>query len=259
MYPVDDLQTRGYVVGGGAISRNGDRVRLSIGANDGSGYVNAQLDDYHTDGTMKWHAPVVMRLRARLSHGTAELGGTAGFGFWNDPFGMTGQRLLGMPRFRLPQATWFFFASPPSDMPLALDIPGHGLKMATIDAGTALAALLLPLAPLGMALCRVPVGYRSLWPLAQRILKVDEKRLALDVREWHEYEVVWKRDSVTFDVDGEELFRTRFAPRGPLGVVVWIDNQFMVATPQGTFHHGMLPVSEQWMELEDFAISRHKD
>jgi hypothetical protein len=205
---------------------------------------------------MKWYAPVVMRVRARLSHGAAELGGTAGFGFWNDPFGMTGERFLGMPRFHLPQATWFFLASPPSDMPLAWGIPGYGLKMATINAATVLAALLLPFAPLGMALCRVPVIYRVLWPLAQRVLKIDEKRLEIDVREWHDYEVVWRRDSVTFRVDGEECFHTRYAPRGSLGAVVWMDNQFMVATPQGRFEHGTLPVPEQWMELDCIDIRK---
>jgi hypothetical protein len=34
----------------------------------------------------------------------------------------------------LPRAIWFFYASPPSHMDLALDVPGYGWKAAMIDA-----------------------------------------------------------------------------------------------------------------------------
>ena len=38
----------------------------------------------------------------------------------------------GMPT--LPRAIWFFYGSLPSNMSLALDVPGYGWKAATIDA-----------------------------------------------------------------------------------------------------------------------------
>jgi hypothetical protein len=57
-----------------------------------------------------------MTVRACFSHPAGTLRGTAGFGFWNDPFLMTGARLPALPR-----AIWFFYASAPSEMKLDLD------------------------------------------------------------------------------------------------------------------------------------------
>ena len=39
------------------------------------------------------------------------------------------------------------------------------------------------------------------------------------------------------------------APRGPLGFVAWVDNQWAVATPRGRFGWGLLASSEQWLDL----------
>src|SRR5436853_7051057 len=50
------------------------------------------------------------------------LRGTAGFGFWNYPFSVRGDVLM------LPEATWFFYASPPSNMALVPHVPGWGWK-----------------------------------------------------------------------------------------------------------------------------------
>lgn len=85
-------------------------AKLVLGENDGRAYGDAQLDDYHVDGVMRWRPPVRMRLRARFSHSEAVLQGTAGFGFWNDPFGMTRgvKSVPWLPRLRLPQAVVLF-------------------------------------------------------------------------------------------------------------------------------------------------------
>ena len=48
------------------------------------------------------------------------LRGTAGFGFWNYPFSVRGDPLM------LPEAVWFFYASPPSNMALIPGVPGWG-------------------------------------------------------------------------------------------------------------------------------------
>src|SRR5436853_5251782 len=50
------------------------------------------------------------------------LRGTAGFGFWNYPFSVKGDILM------LPEAVWFFYASPPSNMALVPGIRGWGWK-----------------------------------------------------------------------------------------------------------------------------------
>ncbi|MCC6456492.1 MAG: family 16 glycosylhydrolase [Caldilineaceae bacterium] len=246
-----DLTEIAYETGGGTVEGQDGTVRLSRRPLDDERYSNAQLDDYHLNGVMRWRPPVRLVVRARFSHSQAALRGTAGFGFWNDPFAMTKiARSSPLPRWRLPQAVWFFFASPPSQMPLALGVPGFGWKAATIDATRPVAKALMPFAPLGALACRLPWLYRGVWPLAQRILKIDEALVPAAMEGWHEYVLEWETDRVRFVVDGEAVFSTHYAPRGPLGFVAWIDNQYMVATPQGRLRHGMVVSEEtQWMEL----------
>jgi hypothetical protein len=139
-------------------------------------------------------------------------------------------------------------------MRLALDVPGNGWKGATIDAGSPVARALLPLAPLGLILCRWSWSYRLLWPLAERILRIEEKLLSVEMEEWHEYEMVWHAKEARMVVDGQELLHTRYAPRGPLGFVAWVDNQFMVATPQGRFRNGVIATGEQWLEIASLEV-----
>ena len=130
-----------YTVGGGEVMPRGDGVRLTLPSLDGRRYADAQVDDYRGEGELRWRPPLRLTLRARFSHDAANLRGTAGFGFWNDPFGMTGRW-----RLRLPQTVWFFFAAPPSDLRLTTHAPGYGWKAATLDAGRWQARLLVPLA-----------------------------------------------------------------------------------------------------------------
>ena len=72
---------------------------------------------------------VTISLQARASH--QEIPGTWGFGLWNDPFGMKlgfgGKHLLPA----LPNAAWFFFASPPNHLSLRNDLPANGALAAT--------------------------------------------------------------------------------------------------------------------------------
>ena len=60
---------------------------------------------------------------------------------------------------------------------------------------------------------------------------------------------------MTFAVDGDVVLVTRQAPRGPLGLVIWIDNQYMVATPQGRFAQGVVALDEQWLELAALELT----
>ena len=93
-------------------------------------------------GQYPWSPGTRLRLRARFSHPPDQLIGTAGFGFWNAPFGDPTVR-----RPALPQACWFFFASAPTDLPLAPAGPGRGWFAATMDATGGSALALIPLAP----------------------------------------------------------------------------------------------------------------
>lgn len=235
--------------GSGAMrTQNGLRL-MNLFAGDR--YTNAQIDDYaalprHAFG---WRPPLRLRLAARFSHERSALHGTAGFGFWNDPFLMTGWRIPA-----LPAALWFFFASPPSNMPLASDVPGHGWKASTIDATRSQAWRWATLAPILIMLMRRSQWRRRLWPVIQRDLGIAETPLNLAMADWHEYVIEWRRDATLFAIDGQVVQRGP-SPRGPLGLVIWIDNQWMVATPEGHFDHGVLTVEKpQWLEVGDMLI-----
>jgi hypothetical protein len=239
-----------YVVGGGGVSAApGGAVRLAVGPVTDDRYADAQLDDYHVDGRMRWRPPLRLTVRARFSHKQARLAGTAGFGFWNDPFGMTGRA-----RLRLPQVIWFFFGGQKTDLPLRRGVSGNGWKAATLDASRPITATLLPAAPVAALLMRSEWAYRRLWPAAERLLRVDEAKLDTAMDAWHNYTLEWRRDGAVFRVDGAPLLATRRSPRGPLGLVVWIDNQYMVVRPQGRFRHGTVAIDRQWLEVATLDV-----
>ena len=60
----------------------------------------------------------------------------------------------------------------------------------------------------------------------------------------------WRaHDGARFAVDGATVLETDRAPRGPLGFVAWVDNQYMIATPRGRLGWGLLDAAHQWLEL----------
>jgi hypothetical protein len=229
---------------------------LIVGENNGTGYSDAQVDDYHHDGVLRWRPPCEMRVRARISQPLLSMRGTAGFGFWNDPLGMT-KIDLSQPwwrSIRLPQAVWFFFAGAPTQMKFALDGANNGWKAATLDASSLWAKAMLPFAPLAMLACRWQWAYRRLWPLAERVLKIAEVTIPVEMEQWHDYKLRWEVDKVTFWVDDLQLMSTTRSPRGSLGFVAWVDNQFMIATPQGRFDSGLVATPEQRLDIENLEI-----
>jgi hypothetical protein len=162
---------------------------------------------------------------------------------------------VGLQIPRLPRAAWFFFGSPPNNMALAKGVPGYGWKAATLDTSRWLGLVMMPLAPVGFLLMRLHPLYRTLWPIAQRAIGVSERVLPVDLVEPHTYELEWRAQSVTFRVDGEQILVTPSAPRGPLGFIAWIDNQYAVVTPQGRFKWGLLATTDQqWLALDHIEI-----
>jgi len=91
---------RRYVVGSGALEPTGSTLCFVNTDASSRQYTDAQLDDYQGLPRRRflWRPPLRMTVRARFSHPTGELRGTAGFGFWNDPFLMTGARMPALPR-----------------------------------------------------------------------------------------------------------------------------------------------------------------
>ncbi len=247
-----DPRWRRHLVGAGELEHTGSSIRFALDGASKRQYSDAQIDDYQglPRRRFPWRPPLRVTVRARFSHAEGDLLGTAGFGFWNDPFVMTGARMPALPR-----ALWFFYGSLPSNMKLDVTTPGWGWKAATIDALGIGPFALAPLAPLAVLLMNVRPVYDALWPRIQRVLNVREAALAVAMTEWHTYELEWGREETRFAVDGSAVLENAPSPRGSLGFVMWLDNQYMVVTPQGRLRWGRLDVPErQWMEVDRLEI-----
>ena len=241
-----------HLKGTGALELSSPTLRFVNVDTSVSEYTNAQIDDYQglRRAHFPWRSPLRLSVRARFSHPTGELRGTGGFGFWNDPFLMTEKRVPTLPR-----ALWFFYGSPPSDMKLDTAAPGAGWKAATIDALRPIAVPLAPLALPAAVLMNVRSLYRALWPPIQRALNVREMQLGVSMIDWHTYTLLWGRESSTFSVDGEVILDHAPSPRGPLGFVMWLDNQYMIVKPWGRFGWGLLEApGRQWLEVDRLSI-----
>lgn len=250
------------MTGAGGWASTADGLRL---VNDGAAadvYTNAQIDDYQhlSRRDFPWRPPLRLILRARFSHPSIDetgdpataLSGTAGFGFWNDPFGMAASHLPA-----LPQAVWFFYTAPPSNLKLDIGTPGWGWKAATINARRWQFAVLAPTIPLAVPLMNVPPFYRLLWPIGQRAIGVTERTVPVSMTDWHIYSIDWRRNGVTFGVDGQTLLEAASGPSGPLGLVIWLDNQYMQVTPWGRFGWGLVAKAEsQWLEIDWIGIDQ---
>lgn len=278
-----DAHWRSGCRGNGRLDLSGGSLRLISEATSAQRYSNAQIDDYQglRRRDFLWSPPLILTVRARFSHPAAgesalagsggtggragtllqsadrtgsqtsqTLSGTTGFGFWNDPFAMTGKRIPA-----LPQAIWFFYASPPSNMKLALHTPGWGWKAATIDMARWPFLLLAPTIPLSAPLMRWQAAYRRLWPIGQRAVNVSEATVQAVMTEWHTYALAWGRRRARFTVDGAPVLDCTTPPKGPLGLVIWLDNQSLVITPQGRLRHSLLAQpGVQWLEIESLTI-----
>jgi hypothetical protein len=109
-------------------------------------------------------------------------------------------------------------------------------------------------APLLIPLMRLPSIYRRVWPRIQARLRIAETAIRGPLTTWRDYRIEWDARRARFFVD-DALILDAPAPRGPLGVVIWCDNQYMIATPQGRVGHGCLPAAAQWLELSRLRIA----
>lgn len=244
---------KSFVRGQGRLEATGQTLRFVNGSTTTSQYSNAQIDDYQglARRNFVWRPPVHLQVTARFSHSAGSLAGTAGFGFWNDPFLMTGTRWP-----TLPKALWFFYSSPPSNMKLDLQTPGWGWKAATIDAWRWSFLALAPLAPLAIPLMHIPALYQRCWPVGQQAITVSEQAIESEMTAWHTYSLKWHKNYVHFEIDGQPLLHCTTVPRGPLGLVIWFDNQYMVVTPWGQFKYGLVAQAEaQWMEIDQLTVT----
>lgn len=219
------------------------------------GYCLAQLDDYTSlpRGGFIHSPPWELSLRARVSQAVHP--GTWGFGLWNDPFGLSfgfGGEARRLPV--LPNAAWFFYASPPSWLSLHDSIPGQGFFTGTVRSPHTPSIFLAP-AILGLAMTGIKPVSRLLRQMVGGIIQQDACLVSSPVTEWHCYSINWLYEICQYSVDGRPLFSTRLSPSSPLGLVIWIDNQYAVWDARGRFGYGTLENPPAWLEISELKFS----
>lgn len=228
--------------------------RLEIPAGPQGRYRVAQLDDYGSLPRRRFphQPPLRLSLQARASAET--IPGTWGMGLWNNPFGLailSGVEVLRLPA--LPQAAWFFFASPPNYLSFRDDLPAEG-ALAAVFCSRRIPTPLLALGAPGLPLLLLPPAVRLARRLARRLIQESSERLDISPTDWHAYEMEWKDRRVTFRVDGAVAHESGIAPRGPLGLVIWVDNQYAALTPAGRLCFGSLANPQTaWIEIADLS------
>jgi hypothetical protein len=232
---------------------------LEIPAGSKGSYRLAQLDDYRSLArrAFPWNPPLKMSLQARVS--APELPGTWGFGLWNDPFAFS-MGLGGMAqRFpALPNAAWFFYASPHNYLSFRNDLPARGFLAATFRSKTIPAPLLALASPI-LAVTIIPVAAQGVRSLLRQFIRQDATLLHTDVTGWHVYTLDWQADRVRFYLDEENILETNATPCGPLSLVLWIDNQYAALPPRGRLAYGALANPEAaWMEIRELTILEGK-
>jgi hypothetical protein len=85
--------------------------------------------------------------------------------------------------------------------------------------------------------------------VAQAVFRAHETPLLIDITEWHRYTLSWQHQHLSWHVDGTCVAQSNFAPAGPLGLVIWIDNYRARFTDNGEFVFDTLPCPAQWLEL----------
>jgi len=239
-----------FAIGHSEIERVPGIARLVVdGAVEGE-LSDAEIDDHRTAPrwNLHWTPPLTLTIRARFSHPAGELRGTAGFGFWNDPFDWTGN--VQAP----PNALWFFYASPESDMAFVRGARGHGWRAAFLNGGKADRVTMA----VGNALFRIPAMSKLIFAAAEKRMDAAEYLLDdVDMTQWHEYRIEWRAAEAVLFVDAVEKFRAKNPPTTPLGFVAWVDNNATTMGPGKEFSFTRISVPErEWMELAYVKIEK---
>jgi hypothetical protein len=247
-------------IGGGTLHLANSVLRMAFESARQGQYTDAQIDDYGNlpRANYPWRPPLRMQIISRSSlpaatfSSTSEtvdiLQGTAGFGFWNYPFSIRGDILM------LPEAIWFFYASPPSNIALVPGIPGWGWKAQVVHSMRpgALAATVPMAVSTVFGLLTGETRPAARW--MQKLTGASEAILSDEMTDWHTYILEWRSDEATFFVDDKLVLRAPHPPTRPLGFVAWLDNQYAIATPRGILRFSTVTSGPQWLELDSVKI-----
>lgn len=232
---------------GASVEKTENGYLLKIPAGDSSAYRFAQVDDYFGLPRRKFpHLSLTLSLRARVS--SLSLPGTWGFGAWNDPFGMSlgfGGRRWQFPA--LPNAAWFFGASEENHLSFSGQ-PANGFLAQSFRAPKFHPLLI----PTGLVF---PFSKKAARKLLSNIIDEDASALSVNAAQWHRYRLEWSERGVIWEVDEARVFESPVSPNPPLGLVIWIDNQYASFTPDGKIGFGVLENPEPaWLEIADLKI-----
>jgi hypothetical protein len=247
-------------IGGGTLHLANSVLRMAFESARQGQYTDAQIDDYGNlpRANYPWRPPLRMQVISRSSLPAATLSsagdvtsflrGTAGFGFWNYPFSVRGDILM------LPEAVWFFYASPPSNMALVPGIPGWGWKAQVVHSMRpgALAATIPMAATTVFGLLTGETRPAGRW--MQKLSGAYETVLTVEMTDWHTYTLEWMSNEAAFWVDDQLVLRAQHPPTRPLGFVAWLDNQYAIATPRGELRFATISSGPQWFELDSVKI-----
>ncbi len=252
--PLDQRWTQ-TCIGGGSLLLANSVLRMAFESAQQGQYTDAQIDDYDNlpRSNYPWRPPLRMQVIARSSlpaatlsstgEGTGFLRGTAGFGF-----SVRGDILT------FPEAIWFFYASPPSNMALVPGIPGWGWKAQVVHT----------MRP-GALTATVPMAVTTVFGLLtgetrpaarwmQKLSGAFEAVLPVEMTDWHSYTLEWLSKEATFWVDDKLVLHALHPPTRPLGFVAWLDNQYAIATPHGILRFSTVTSGPQWFELDSIMI-----
>jgi hypothetical protein len=240
----------------------GTEYRLMIPAGSAGKYRLAQLDDYTKIARDRFplQIPLSLSLSARAS--SDSIPGTWGFGLWNDPFGLSlgfGGNPFRLPA--LPNAVWFFGASKESYLSFrdahasstgfdafAPQPAGNGFLAQSFCSPKFHPLLILA----GLAL---PFSRGMTRRLMSRVIAEDGIGLVVDVTQWHGYRLDWREERVSLEVENVQVLESQVSPNPPLGLVIWIDNQYAAFTPEGKIGFGVLENPEPaWLEIKDLKL-----
>jgi hypothetical protein len=231
-----------------------DLITLAIPAGEIGKYRVAQHDDYSSLKRKNFihYPPLSLTLRARVSE--KNLAGTWGFGLWNDPFSLgMGIKGSGLRLPALPQSAWFFYGSPKNDLSFHSQFPANGW-MASVFRSKSISSFLFPLGMLVLPFLMTKSTARWIRRQASRFIQDDFIRLDIDVTAWHTYRLDWLPNRVGFYLDGISVFTSPLSPNPPLGLVMWIDNQYAAFSADGTVSFGTESNPAASLEIKDLAI-----
>jgi hypothetical protein len=156
----------------------------------------------------------------------------------------------------LPNAVWFFYASPQNYLSFKNGdgqshriVPTSGFMAQTFRSPKFHPLLI----PAGLAL---PFSRGTTRKLLSKVIDEDSSAVSVDVTQWHRYRLEWETKRTVWYVDEVQIFESPVSPNAsrPLGVIIWIDNQYAAFTPDGKIAAGVLENEEEWLEVEDIVM-----